>query len=244
MKLDKKSPGLIDAFRFVGNGLGSMANYLGNKYQEYDMNNKILEGGAATLKGLAIAGKFLYKVAKPVVKYTSIRTVQGIGYLCQQAEFHLSDDEKDDDDEEEEDEKDKKDKKDKKNKKDKKKKKKNKKKIENENSNTINNNNNQNSKNNSIINNNQGSSLCLKEGQYEFQPVPDYPTFESINKIEFNNNNDLNQNNNRNNNNNINNNINSNTQNPMNNNQVVKPDFVIPPGLEASAFENSIVGEK
>ena len=78
-----------------------MANYLGDKYQEYDMGNKILDGGAATLKGLAQAGKFMYKISKPVVKYASIRAVQGVGYLCKQAEFQLSDDENDDDDEEE-----------------------------------------------------------------------------------------------------------------------------------------------
>ena len=83
-KPEKKDPGLIDAFRYVGSGLGSMANYLGDKYQEYDMNNKIIDGGAATLKGLGIAGKSLYKIAKPVAKYATIRTVQGVGYLCDQ----------------------------------------------------------------------------------------------------------------------------------------------------------------
>ena len=225
-KPEKKSQGLIDAFRFVGSGLGSMGAYLANKYQENDMNNKILQGGAAALKGLAIAGKFLYQVGKPVVKYASIRTIQGVGYLCKQAEFQLSDDEKD----EEEDEKEKKDKK---GKKDKKKTKKNKKKEENENSSILSNNN---------KNNNQGSSLCLKEGQYVFQPVPDYPTFESINKIEFNNDNYSNQNNDIDNNFNGNNNIIN--QNPMINNQIINPDFVIPPGLDASCHENSIVGEK
>ena len=93
LKVEKnKNSGFIDAFRFVGSGLGSMATYLGSKYQEYDMNNKLIEGGAATLKGLAVAGKMLYKIAKPVVKYASIRAVQGVGYLCQQAEFQLSDD--------------------------------------------------------------------------------------------------------------------------------------------------------
>ena len=74
-----------------------MATYLGSKYQEYDMGNKIIDGGAATLKGLAEAGKFIYKLSKPVVKYASIRAVQGVGYLCKQAEFQLSDDENDSD---------------------------------------------------------------------------------------------------------------------------------------------------
>ena len=43
VKIEKKNHfGYIDAFRFVGNGLGSLATYLGEKYQEYDMNNKIM----------------------------------------------------------------------------------------------------------------------------------------------------------------------------------------------------------
>ena len=33
-----------------------MTNYFGEKYQEYDMNNKIINGGAATLKGIAAVG--------------------------------------------------------------------------------------------------------------------------------------------------------------------------------------------
>ena len=79
-----------------------MATYLGDKYQEHDMGTKIINGGTATLKGLAQAGKFIYKLSKPVVKYASIRAVQGVGYLCKQAEFQLSDDENDDDDDDEE----------------------------------------------------------------------------------------------------------------------------------------------
>ena len=232
-----------------------MGTFLADKYQEYDMNNKLLSGGAATLKGLAVAGKFLYKIAKPVVKYTSIRAVQGIGYLAKQAESQLSDDEKDDDDDEEEEEE-KKDKS-KKNKKHKKKKDKKEKKEKNS-FNLLESNNSTNS------NNNQGSSLFLKEGQYVFQPCVDYPTFESINKIEninYNQNNNninmnpqynnsinnfnVNKNNNSNNMNQQNNNIfNINQQPPCINNHIIKPDYVIPPGLESSSLESSIVGEK
>ena len=40
-----------------------MATYLGSKYQEYDMGNKIIDGGVATLKGLSEAGKFIYKLS-------------------------------------------------------------------------------------------------------------------------------------------------------------------------------------
>ena len=240
-----------------------MGTFLADKYQEYDMNNKLLDGGAATLKGLAVAGKFLYKIAKPVVKYTSIRAVQGIGYLAKQAEFQLSDDEKDDDDDDEQEEEEKKDKS-KKNKKHKKKKDKNdkKEKKEKKEKNSFN----LLESNNSISssNNNQGSSLCLKEGQYIFQPCVDYPTFESINKIEninYNQNNNninmnqqynnnfnnfnVNQNNNSNNMNQQNNNIfNINQQPPCINNHIIKPDYVIPPGLESSSLESSIVEEK
>ena len=233
-KPEKKKSGYIDAFRFVGSGLGSMATYIGSKYQEYDMNNKIIKGGAATIKGLAVAGKFLYDLSKPVLKYAGIRAVQGVGYLCKQAEFQLSDDENGDEEEEEDDDNDKKkDKTTEKNKKNKKKKKKGK------NMNT----------NNNESNSNQ-NSLCLKEGEYIFEPCLDYPTFESINKINnFNDNNFNNNNNIMNNNININNFNNNNFQNEIketnsNYNQVIKPDYVIPPGLEASSHENSIVGEK
>ena len=213
----KSNSGLIDAFRFVGSGLGSMATYLGSKYQEYDMNNKLIEGGAATLKGLAVAGKILYKIAKPVVKYASIRAVQGVGYLCKQAEFQLSDDEYDDDEEDEEDKK----VKDNKNKKEKKKKNKKKKSDK------------------QITNNPEANnSFVLIDGNnYLFEPCVDYPSFESINKIQNNN-----YNNNQNydiNYNNQNNNMNMNPP-PINNNQ--KPEFVIPPGLDCS--EASIIGEK
>ena len=234
-KPEKKSKGYVDAFRFVGNGLGSMANYFGNKYQEYDMNNKIVQGGIATFKGLAAAGKFLYKLSKPIIKYASIRTVQGVGYLCKQAEFQLSDDEGDDSEEEE----DEKQEKNNNNKKTNKKKKKKKKNEESKNKNEINNN----------ENNNNQDSLCLKEGEYIFEPCIDYPTFESINRVNEANNVNNNNNNIIDNNFNINNFNENNIQNEFkpnyqNNNQIITPDYVIPPGLESSSHENSIVGEK
>ena len=234
-KPEKKSKGYVDAFRFVGNGLGSMANYFGNKYQEYDMNNKIVQGGIATFKGLAAAGKFLYKLSKPIIKYASIRTVQGVGYLCKQAEFQLSDDEGDDSEEEE----DEKQEKNNNNKKTNKKKKKKKKNEESKNKNEINNN----------ENNNNQDSLCLKEGEYIFEPCIDYPTFESINRVNEANNVNNNNNNIIDNNFNINNFNENNIQNEFkpsyqNNNQIKTPDYVIPPGLESSSHENSIVGEK
>jgi len=241
VKIEKKKHfGYIDAFRFVGNGLGSLATYLGEKYQEYDMNNKIIKGGAAALKGLAAAGKFVYKLSKPIVKYASIRTVQGIGYLAQQAEFQLSDDEKDDNEEdEEEEEKDGKEtnKGNNKEKKNKKKKKSKKNKNENENENLSESKNNENGNQN---------SFCLKEGDYIFQPCLDLPTYESVNKaidIQNNNNNIINDNIN------INNYINNNAQNEINENfkiinKIITPDYVIPPGLESSSHESSIIGEK
>ena len=231
VKIEKKNHfGYIDAFRFVGNGLGSLATYLGEKYQEYDMNNKIIKGGAATLKGLAAAGKFIYKLSKPIVKYASIRTVQGIGYLAQQAEYQLSDD----DGEEEEDEDKNTNKGNNKEKKEKKKTKKKKKKKDEDL--TV-------SKNSENGNQN---SFCLQEGDYIFQPCIEYPTFESINKVSDNNHNN---NNIINDNININNYINNNAQNEINenyknNNKVITPDYVIPPGLDSSSHESSIIGEK
>ena len=230
----KKNGGLIDAFRFVGSGLGSMATYLGSKYQEYDMNNKIIDGGVATLKGLGTVGKFLFKIAKPVVKYASIRAVQGVGYLCKQAEFQLSDDEYDDEDEDEDEEDKKVKNNENKNKKIKKKKKKEKKEKK------------------EITNIEPNNSFVLIDGNnYLFEPCVDYPTFESINKVQNNNYNNDNQNyninynnqynniNNNNQNNNINNNMDMNPP-PINNNP--SPNYVIPPGLDCS--ETSIIGEK
>ena len=225
LKVDKKNNGLVDAFRFVGSGLGSLATYLGNKYQEYDMNNKIIKGGAATLKGLAVAGKFLYNKSKPVVKYLGIKTIQGVGYLCQQAEYHLSGDENDDDEEEEEDEKNTKKGKEKKKKKGKKKKDKNKKVND--------------------SGDNIQDSFCLKEGDYIFEPCINYPSFESINRVnETPNNNNIINNNININNFNENNYQNEINENAKNNNNIIKPDYVIPPGLDCSSHENSMVGEK
>ena len=45
------------------------------------------------------------------------------------------------------------------------------------------------------------------------------------------------------------NNFNNNVQNEIkdnyqNNNNIIKPDYVVPPGLDSSSHENSIVGEK
>ena len=228
IKIEKKNrSGYIEAFRFVGSGLGSLATYLGSKYQEYDMNNKIIKGGAATLKGLAVTGKFLYDTSKPVFKYVGIKAIQGIGYLCNKAVSELSDNEEDDEEEEEEKQTKKKgDKKEKKNKK-----KKGKKKIKDKE---------EENKEKNEINNNQDNNN-LKEGDYIFEPCIDFPTFESINKV----------NNPQDNNNIINNNFNINNFNNIvesqfnqNNNVVIKPEYVIPPGLDSSSHENSIVGEK
>ena len=83
------------------------------------------------------------------------------------------------------------------------------------------------------------NSFCLKEGDYIFQPCLEYPTFESINKISDIINDNIN----------INNYINNNAQNEINenykiNNKIITPDYVIPPGLESSSHESSIIGEK
>jgi hypothetical protein len=224
----KKNSEVIEAFRYVGNGLGSMGNYLAEKYQENDMNNKIIEGGVVAAKGVAVVGKALYKVAKPVVKYTSIKAIQGIGYLCNQAVKILSDGETNDKDKIVDEKKEK---------------------IE-EDKKTEQNNPNP---------NNQQNFLDLPDGgQLIFQKSEDYPTFESIDRIykNNNNNNDIMQNNLNNNNimqNNLNNdNININNiqnqnnmndmnmiyNNQYNNNQIKRPDYSTARGLDYS-----IIGE-
>ena len=220
----KKTSEVIEAFRYVGNGLGCMGNYIAEKYQENDMNNKLIEGGAIAAKGVVTVGKAIYKVGKPVVKYTTIRAIQGIGYLCDQIVNILSDGNKKEDEKEE-------------NKKEEDKKEKNNK-IEQNNPNQ----------------NNQMNSLDLPDGgQLIFKEREEYPSFESIDRIYKNNNNinnnynninnNIMQNNLNNNNININNIQNQNNINMMynkqyNNNQVKRPDYSTAKGLDYS-----IIGE-
>lgn len=210
----KKTSEVIEAFRYVGNGLGTMGNYLAEKYQENDMNNKLIEGGVLAAKGVGVVGKALYKVAKPVVKFTTIKAIQGIGYLCNQAVNLLSDTDTENKDkiEDEKGEKIEEDKK-----------------IEQINPNPI---------------NQQNSLDLPDGGQLVFQQSEEYPTFESIDRIyKNNNNNNIMQNNLNNGNNNINNiqnqnNINMMYNNQYNNNQVQRPDYSAARGLDYS-----IIGE-
>ena len=187
-----------------------MANYIAEKYQENDMNNKLIEGGVIVAKGLGEAGKALYKVSKPVVKFTTIKAIQGIGYLCNLALDVISDKETKDKEKIKDNEK-----------------------IE-----------------QNIPNPNyQINSLDLPDGgQLVFQESKEYPTFESIDRIYKNNNNNNNimQNNLNNNNININNIQNQNNMNDMNmiynnqynNNQIKRPDYSTARGLDYS-----IIGE-
>ena len=87
---ENQSSNIINAFRFVGSGLGSLASYLGNKYGEYKIGDKLKNGSYTMFQGLKNAGNYIYSSSKPILKYASIKTVQGVGYLCKQAEYHLS----------------------------------------------------------------------------------------------------------------------------------------------------------
>ena len=80
-KIENPERGYVEAFRYVGNGLGSMASFFGGKYQQYDIGSKIKNGGAATLKGLSFVGHYLYELSKPTIKYASDKAVEGVGYL-------------------------------------------------------------------------------------------------------------------------------------------------------------------
>ena len=80
-KIEKNKGALINAFRYIGNGLGSLGQYLGEKYQEYDIGTKIKDGGSATLKGLSVAGNYIYQISKPVVNYASNKANEGVEYL-------------------------------------------------------------------------------------------------------------------------------------------------------------------
>ena len=80
-KIENNKGAWINAFRYIGNGLGSLGTYLGEKYQEYDIGTKIKDGGSATLKGLSVAGNYIYQLSKPVVKYASNKANEGVEYL-------------------------------------------------------------------------------------------------------------------------------------------------------------------
>lgn len=78
----EKNPGkLVNAFRYVGNGLGNMTSFVQQKYQDYEINSKIKTGGKATLNGLSKAGNYLYDLSLPFMKYASNKASQGVGYL-------------------------------------------------------------------------------------------------------------------------------------------------------------------
>lgn len=83
-KLENTEKGFVEAFRYVGNGLWSMASFFGDKYQQYDIGSKIKNGGTATLKGLSFVGHYLYELSKPTIKYASDKAVEGVGYLYKQ----------------------------------------------------------------------------------------------------------------------------------------------------------------
>lgn len=81
MKIEKPEGKMTQAFKYVGNGLENIASFFGNKYQEYDIGSKIKNGGAATLKGLSIAGNYLYDLSKPAINYASDKAKEGVGYF-------------------------------------------------------------------------------------------------------------------------------------------------------------------
>ena len=70
---------LITLFRYIGSG------YLNKKINDNDIYGKTLKGTLTLLKGIKEGGKLMYKTSKPIFKYLSIKTIQGIGYLCKKA---------------------------------------------------------------------------------------------------------------------------------------------------------------
>ena len=91
LQVEQKPGTLQQAFRYVGNGLGSLGSFFGNKYQEYDIGSKIKEGGAATLKGLANVGNYIYDLSKPLMKYASEKATEGVGLLYKQMKGEAND---------------------------------------------------------------------------------------------------------------------------------------------------------
>ena len=45
------------------------------------MKNKVLNGGIGLFNGIVGATKYIFKASKPFVKYITIKSCQGIGYL-------------------------------------------------------------------------------------------------------------------------------------------------------------------
>ena len=80
---------LINLFRFIGSG------YLNQKINDNDIYGKTLKGTFTMLKGIKEGGKFIYKTSKPIFKYLSIKTIQGIGYLCKKVIDELEENNKD-----------------------------------------------------------------------------------------------------------------------------------------------------
>jgi len=65
-KIEKDPGKLVEAYRYVGKGLGNMKTF----FEESELSSKLKSGGAATLNGISKAGNFLYG-----------KTMEGIGYL-------------------------------------------------------------------------------------------------------------------------------------------------------------------
>ena len=62
----KQNSSIFNAFKYIGSGLGAMYN------------------------GLKIAGNYIYNSSKPNIKDDSNKTMQNVGNLCKQAEYHLN----------------------------------------------------------------------------------------------------------------------------------------------------------
>ena len=71
--------------------IGSGAYYIHHKLDENEIYKKSFNNTIYLLNGVKEGGKILYKTTKPVFKYLSIKTIQGIGYLCRKAIDELDD---------------------------------------------------------------------------------------------------------------------------------------------------------
>ena len=78
---------LINLFRLIGSG----AYYIHHKLDENEIYKKSFNNTIYLLNGVKEGGKILYKTTKPVFKYLSIKTIQGIGYLCRKVIDELDD---------------------------------------------------------------------------------------------------------------------------------------------------------
>lgn len=82
---------IYHSIKSVRKELGNVCNAI----SESHMKDKVIAGSSMTYNALAVAGNFLFKQSKPLMKFISIKATQGIGLLYNQMKDNLDDEQKD-----------------------------------------------------------------------------------------------------------------------------------------------------